>query len=285
MSSLDKNHEQANPPRLYFKLKNDLVFKRFFTQNTEHLKHLLESTVFIDEHIADLVIENTKEPDVRDKNIDFDIKLTALMAGKRKINLEIQNKRQIAWKERCLYYISRLVCQNNLTQGDDYSGLIPCYGVWFMGENILKSPSCHSIYKLMEENTGDFFPQLFIHIFELKKVFRDAYYQQRYERGALWLRLLNADKEEEMEDIAQKSEYMNRVVNDFNELGQDPELLELAQRRQECAYFNARDRQLERQEGRQEGILEIARSMKEEGLKIQTIAKCTGLTEDEIRAL
>ena len=46
-----------------------------------------------------------------------------------------------------------------------------------------------------------------------------------------------------------------------------------------------RGREIGREEGKAEGIEATAKAMKKEGIHPETIAKCTGLSVDEIKAL
>lgn len=115
-----------------------------------------------------------------------------------KINIEIQVKVSADWDKRQIFYLSKLYTAD-LHMGNDYTCLRPCIGISILDFNLNGRPEYHSIYRLTDAEGNLFSNMLEIHTIELKKKLAG---QNRVDD---WIRLFNAETEEDLDMIKTKN--------------------------------------------------------------------------------
>ena len=221
-----------------------------------------------------------------------------------KIIVEMQNKSQLHFKERALYYLSNAIVQQAEKGNEWRFGIKAVYGVFFMNFLFDSSVKLRTDVILADRDTGELFTDRMRQIFIALPLFQkeEEECENDFERWIYTLKNMETlkrmpfkarkavfEKLEEIADVASLSkEERERYENSVN-----------VYRTNLCVMDAAKEegREEGRQEGRQEGLeeglekgrqevrLANARSMKAEGFTNAVISKITGLSEDEIAAL
>ena len=152
----------------------------------------------------------------------------------------------------------------------------------------------HYCFRLLDERTGYRFPDLFeINTLELPKLPSKPDGTMLFN----WLKMFTARSKEEFDMVAKTSPEIATAVGVIMELSEDERTRLLAEAREKYrrdeearrddAYEDGEEKG--RQEGRQEGerhkALDIARSLLLEKIPFETVAKATGLSLEEVKAL
>lgn len=109
----------------------------------------------------------------------------------RKINIELQIRRLKHWDRRNLFYLAKMFTEDLLV-GEDYEKLKRCICISILDYNMDDGPEYHKIYRLKNQQGNEFSDLLELHIIELRKTLKGT------ERVDDWIRLLNAETEEEL---------------------------------------------------------------------------------------
>ena len=115
------------------------------------------------------------------------------------VNIEIQVNRETYFKERTLFYWSKLY-SDELGSGDDYGKLKQTICINIINFNLFDCEEYHSHFKILENDRGEQLTDKFaIHFFELKKVNKS----QKSSRQEDWLKLIDAETEGDLMAIQQ----------------------------------------------------------------------------------
>lgn len=270
----------------------DIGFKRIFGQEISKpvLLAFLNSLLEGEHHISDLqLLDKEQLGDSRDdRSLIYDI--FCEVEGGKHIIVEMQNKSQPFFKERSIYYLSRSISRQG-EPGDKwhYKDLKAVYLIAFLN------------FKLGNES-DDFRIDVGLMDMKRKKLFSD---KQRL----IYLQLPLFTKEvDDCETIFDKIIYVLKhmdVLNRMPWLAQEAVFQRLASIA-DVASLSKQERQaydedlrkyrdtvavmegqyLEgRAEGIEEGIMKVARNMKESGAGLADIVKFTGLNEEQIKLL
>jgi len=132
-----------------------------------------------------------------------------------------------------------------------------------------------------------------IHTFEMKKLPEFPESGEKNEKQFLWLSLIGADREEEVEMLATKSPVMKKAVGVLKKLSADEKARLLYESREKARFDEMARLHGARAEGLAEGEAigltkgrrEMAKQMLARGMDIGVISELTGLPEDEIGIL
>jgi predicted transposase/invertase (TIGR01784 family) len=103
-----------------------------------------------------------------EKNVMLDV--LARVPGYGRVNIEMQRTRQVAARERFLYYWAREYGRQ-LVRGDDYALLVPVISILWFDFVLARNTPFHSVYTLREAVTGEpYSPHQQIHTLELPKL-------------------------------------------------------------------------------------------------------------------
>ena len=172
------------------KLKLDIIFKRVFgNQKNDDIPR---------ESIKSVVINNVElAPQYLNQKFSrLDLKMN--IDGKI-VNIEIQVNRETHFKERTLFYWSKLY-SDELGSGEDYGKLKQTICINIINFNLFDCEDYHSHFKILENDRGEQLTDKFaIHFFELKKVNKS----RKGSRQEDWLKLIDAETESDLMAIQQ----------------------------------------------------------------------------------
>ena len=282
----------------------DWSFKRIF--GTENVKDILigflNAVLEGEQFITDIkYLNNELKPEkVEGKTILYD--LYCLTDKGEYIIVELQNKDEHNFKDRSLFYISRCIAEQG-TRGDEWNyKLHPVYGIFFLNFKLERSKDkdrnqSRTEVILADRETGeqfsDKFKEIFIELPRFNKTEEECV--SSYDQ---WIYILKNLETMDVIPFTERNAIFSRLEETASRLNMNED--ERVQYNDELKkyrdYFNqidfAKDSGLRegREEGRKEGIkqgeinkqLEIAVSMKADGLSIAMIQKYTGLSAETI---
>ena len=269
-------------------LTNDYVFRRIFgVKNTPALAEFLAA-------VLDITVEELGELTVNDPHLHRNRKggksneLDILVRSKSGeiVNVEVQVNPKPAFRERLAFMNSKLFAEQ-MKRGQEYETLRRTVTVVIADFDLIKeSKDCFHRFQWYNPMNGTSLTNAQeIDVLELIKLPKED------DGSALWkwMKFIKSGREDEMEELAKKSNAMQEVVHTLKEMSEDEYERRLAFQRDK----DERDRLAEISYGRYEGIEigearaknEIARSMKEYGDPIEKIADITGLSAEEIEKL
>ena len=208
------------------------------------------------------------------------------------IELQIVDKKNII--ERILYYWSRLYSRQ-IKSGEDYKILQKAIVILitdFKIEN-LEELDYHSRWKIMEDKQGKkiiLTQKLEIDIIELPKIIGK---EKEQDNLLDWLYFLENPKSERVTEKMKENENLKEAVKKLDNLSEDERMQRIADLRQKAImdekaiYEKGLEVGIEKgiMEGSQKEKIEIAKKMLELKIDKETIAKATGLTEQEIEKI
>ena len=204
------------------------------------------------------------------------------------IELQIVDKKNII--ERILYYWSRLYSRQ-IKSGEDYKILQKAIVILitdFKIEN-LEELDYHSRWKIMEDKQGKkiiLTQKLEIDIIELPKIIGK---EKEQDNLLDWLYFLENPKSERVTEKMKENENLKEAVKKLDNLSEDEKMQRIADLRQKAIMDEKAiyEKGLEKgiMEGSQKEKIEIAKKMLELKIDKETIAKATGLTEQEIEKI
>ena len=270
--------------------KNDLVFKRLFGAkgNEGILKDLLES--ILDIEIDSLVLDLNTEmlPDFYDgKQTRIDVR-TKLKDG-TEINIEIQSDPKKYSDDRCLQHWSKIY-SSTIRKGQNYTDAKKTICIWIIDGIVYDEiKDFHSKWKIKNNHNvnANRFDKLEFHILELKKVPNSVKLKPNKKNFWLWF-IDHTNKGlvdmacESNDKIREAREQLDKIMAD-EELWDKIRLQESFELDQNTSLANAKAEGMA--EGKHDEKLETAKNMLKLGFDIETIAKVTGLSAEEIEKL
>jgi len=280
-----------------FNRLNDLYFK--YLLGSEQRKNLTlnflnailskdDTSYFIDIEFVDKDIEPSY----------FDGKLSKLdirgkLNDKTQVDIEVQVCPYKYMAERSLYYWSKMYA-DQLAEGEDYKKLQRAITINLLNFDYLKNEApWHNTYHITNDVSGNWLTsQLEIHFLELPKFkMKDV---RTIRKAESWMAYFsNKLTKKEMEAIAVNNPVMQEVLKAESYFTQD----EINRRKYEQREKAIRDHysfiagaleegfEKGRAEGEKEKAMSIAKNLLALDLPMETIAKATGLSEQEIDKL
>lgn len=270
------------------KMKLDIIFKAIFSkeENEDLLHSFLSSILEIPyESIKKIIVQNSEvlPETVTGKFSRLDLKL---QVDDKLVNVELQVKNEPDFKDRVLFYWSKLY-SGELKSGDEYGDLKQSISINIINFNMFNCPEYHSLFKVMETTRHEIFSEkCAIHFFELKKVNKKVNKDNRME---LWLQLINAESEEELDMLKQTNvTEIQKAVMIIHKMSDDEKVQEAARLREKALHDEATALGHARREGLAEGRAEgraegIAEGRAEERAKLEANLRALGLSEEMIR--
>lgn len=277
------------------KAKLDIIFKKLFTDegNQHLLQAYLSDTLGIPyDSIENLVVLNSEiMPDsITEKYSRMDIRMKA---NGRLINVEMQIKDEGDYKDRSLYYLSKLY-SNQLKSGDGYGKLNQCISINVLNFILFDEwTDFHSSFRMREDKRNSVLTDNFIaHYFELKKIGKNF---DKNNKQELWLRLINAETEDELDMLQQTGvKSIQDAVVVLHKMSADEKTRELAEMREKALHIEATEKSYARAEGEAVGLKKGRAEGEAIGLKkgerkkeAEILAKMrkSGLSEEQIKAI
>jgi predicted transposase/invertase (TIGR01784 family) len=285
--------------KLKYTLKRDTMFKTLFARYPDLLKRLVAELLGIRfDSIGKFFVRNSETPPavMGDKFCKLDIAMTV---DGRRVNLEVQVEDEKDYRERSLHYWASDY-SSSLPSGGKYSDLPPTILISIVAFRLFACKEFHSEFRLLEVKRHEVLTdKMCMHYFELKKLPEVVNADDKLK---LWLSLFKADSDEELAKIqALGDPIMEQAIEAYRRVSVSDEFRELERMRERAKHNEAsalanaeargeakgkkEGRKEGRMEGRMAGIRQTAIAMKDEGIAVNTIAKVTGLTTDEIISL
>ena len=264
------------------KAKLDIIFKKLFTDegNQHILQAFLSDILEIPyESINNIIVLNSEimPENIIEKYSRMDIKMT--VDGNRLINVEMQIKDEGDYKDRSMYYLSKLY-GNQLKSGDGYGKLNQCISINVLNFILFDEwMDFHSSFRMREDKHNSVLTDNFIaHYFELKKIGKNI---DKNNKQELWLRLINAETEDELDMLQQTGvKQIQDAVVVLHKMSADEKTRELAEMREKALHIEATEKAHARAEGEAIGLKEGERRKEAE---ILANLKAMGLSEEQIK--
>lgn len=266
--------------------KYDIIFKKMFsdTNNIDLLKHFLANMLSLPiDSITEIEVTNPEiVPEMIDGKIgQMDIRLRL---NNSEVNVEMQLHSDTAFKERVLYYWSKLY-SGDLKESDTYSKLKKSISISIVNFNLFDCRNYHSVFKIKEDNRGELLTdKCEIHFFELKKTANELNCDDLTE---LWLQLIKADTEEAFNMLSNTQiPEIKKAVNVIREMSEDEKVREMVRLREKTMRDEASRMEDARNEGIAEGMTKgIAQGIAQERANIIKRMREVGVDEETIRKM
>ena len=268
--------------------KLDIIFKKIFTENADMLHEFIADILDIpSESIKEIIIKNQElspdNPEGKFSRLDLNLKVDDSL-----VNVEIQLKGELDFRDRALFYWSKLYT-SELKSGDVYGNLKKAITINIINFNMFDGADYHTEIVTAIKGTDKIYSDKFsMHFFELKKVNQKVNPNNRRE---LWMQFLNADSEEDFEMLKETNvPIINKAVRVIYDLSEDTRIREAARIREKALHDEASALANAKNEGRAEGIAQgIAQGMiagRAEGeASIIAKMKAFGMSEEQIKAI
>lgn len=277
----------------------DVGFKRIFGQEVSKdlLIDFLNDLLVDERHIKDIrFLDKELLPEFEgDRGVIYDIYCTD-ENGDHFI-VEMQNKQQINFKERTLFYLSHAITRQGERGAEWMFDLKAVYGVFFMNFALKDAPrKLRTDIVLADRETHETFSDklrfIFIELPSFKKTEEEC--ENDFERWIYVLRNMDTlsrlpfkarkavfEKLEQIVDIAALTKEERMRYDESIKVYRD-HLATIAYAKTEGRAEGIAEG---RAEGRMEGVLQTARNLKSMGLAMDVIKQATGLSAEEIEAL
>lgn len=273
--------------------KNDFVFKLLFGSKNKHSKELL--THFLNDFfqvpegqsLSNIYLQNPhfKKQHLSDKASILDIK--AQIPGTGVINIEMQLENQYNMDKRSLFYCAKMIAEQ-LDEGDNYKKLRKTTTINLLNFNYFNHPNYHSTYHLTEKKTGIHYPDILqLHFIEMKrfKQIQNEGNINENDRLAKWIEFLINEDDSQWAILASKDPIIKKAVERLGIISQNPENRRDYEIRQKALKDITTMKEGAREEGREQGKVEVAIKLLCKGIGIDVISETTGFTKDEILEL
>ena len=207
--------------KLEYTLMNDYLFHVVMQRNEKVLRGLIGSLLSLtQDEIVSVELKNPIVPGqaVGDKEIILDLMI--ILNGERFLNIEMQVNKQKYWEERSLIYL----CRNfdNLSQGDNYSKVMPCLHIGIIDFDLFEGMSeFYSRYRIRNIRDGRIYTDKFgINVLNLKCIGNATDDDKENELDA-WARLFKAKTWEEIKMIASQHDFAKEAANSIYAVSSD----------------------------------------------------------------
>ena len=202
------------------KPKIDFAFKEIMG-DSEVRKGFLSAVLKINpESIKETKIIDTflRKKHKKDKLGILDVRI--LMDNGTEIDVEIQLIKFIAWEDRTLFYVSKMITEQ-IKEGEDYSKIKKCIHIGVLDFVLFKDTGeFYSSFHLMEDNRHTVYSdKIEFHVIELPKLPEEL--KENSSDLLLWAKFLNAEKKEEFEMLAKKNMYIEKAYDRLQVISMD----------------------------------------------------------------
>jgi predicted transposase/invertase (TIGR01784 family) len=227
------------------------------------------------ELLKDMIFDKTGRLDVRAKTADG-----------MQIDIEVQINNRKNMDKRTLFYWGKLFLEG-IKQGEDYVKLVKVVTVNILDFNFLDIARFHSTYHLWDDQEDYLLTDLIeIHFIELPK-FR-LFEPKDIKKNPLhrWLKFFDKKiTEDELKELVEMDSAIKKAEKKLEYISCDEDALALYRAREDSAHERANLYYSGKTDGKIEGKLEDAKNMLSENISPELIARITGLSMEEIKAL
>lgn len=290
-------------------LKNDLVFKIFFTRkgNEKYLISFLEAVLNIKISKIEIIPEASLGfTNTKDKWSRIDIK--ANIDNKKIVNIEMQLATDIEMARRTVYYGARLIA-DQLKEGDKYSEIKSVILINILNFNLLETEEYHTETITVAKSNREYelINDVTYHFIELPK-YRKAKINKE-DKLAGWLAIIDSKDWGRIEMAKEIDQIFEDAIMEIEAILNNKQLRAIidsrndAKREEASALAYAREKGLKLgieegtkigiekgieqgfKEGKKEEKTIIAKEMLKLKVEIDIIIKSTGLSEEDIEEL
>ena len=283
---------------VYINILTDFGFKRIFgsEENKDILISFLNACLSgLSEPITELEFLPTEQLGMRpsEKRVVFDLYCKS-QCGEHFI-IELQRSPQHFYADRSISYVSRIISRE-LRRGDKRYRIPKVYSINILDFDAdeFKSRAGYFWPVRLKDADNEIFSEKFTLIFiELNKFAARNKSQELSDELQQWLYLLKNISKMEAPDQRLQQDVFRRVFEncEYSKLdvmekeNYQKSVLEYEDVQDAMRYAQERGEEEGFEKGKMEGKMEIARTMLDNKVAVQTIAKYTGLTEEEILSL
>ena len=277
----------------------DVGFKRIFGQeiNKDLLIDFLNALLDGERQVKDIKFLNKELLPIfeSDRGLIYDVYCTD--ENGEQFIVEMQNKEHVNFRERTVYYLSQAISRQGEKGVDWKFDLKAVYGVFFLNFSMTNLPrKLRTDIVLADRDTHEQFSDKMRYIFIELPLFtkEEDECETDFERWIYVLKNMETlqrlpfkarkavfEKLEQIVDIAGLSKEDRLKYDESIKVYRD----QLAVMEYERLQGEARGEARGLVKGRAEGKIDVARSMKADGMPIETIARYTGLTPESIERL
>ena len=282
--------ETTNPTIKILPPKSDVVFKMLFgdERNKDILIDFLKAILNLSEEEYEYITitdPHLKREKIKDKLGIVDVKLTS--ASGKIIHIEIQVLEQEEIPERVTYYNAKMLTAQ-LKSGEEFDTLQKTISILITDFEIIEDKrKYHYAFELIDKETGVKFTDLIeIHTLELQKIPKETDNTAEYD----WLQFLNAESEEALDMIAERSPAINKAVVEVKRLSQSERAQMIYEDRQKAIHDENSRIKSALKKGRSEAEkkayedkIDMVKEMLSDKEPMSKIMKYSKLTEKEIK--
>lgn len=230
-------------------LKEDYAFKEVFSRENVRKQFLSDVLEIPLENIRTVRITNSflrrQYRWQKEGIIDMSLELNDDTC----VDLELQVRSQKYWYKRQLFYLARMYA-GSLHTGQNYDGLRKCISIGILDFKLTQDRRYHTKYTLRSEDGSQYPDLLEIHTIELGKELSRG--------GAVddWIRLFNAESEEDLAMIGSKNLGIREAIEALRELSLGRKLRYIFEMREKARRDRWAEDEFVRDEGRAEGRAE-----------------------------
>ena len=264
----------------FYGLKYDIVFKKLFVEHNDLLKEFISDMLDIPfEEIGEVVVEN---PDLIPDEVDGKYSRLDIRANisKQIINIEMQVAGTESYDKRAMYYWSGIY-HGQLKKGQSYSELKKTVSMNILAYNqFAECEDYHSKYVLYDVAHKSELPDILeLHFFEIQK----AMEEQSRDKKHLWLKLINAESTEDLDNLAGNSseKFVQKGVKAVGAMNANTDFKTIVRMREEAMLEKISQLKEAEKKGKNEGRIEgltegmekAAAFMRNQGLPEEIIQK------------
>ncbi|MDR0904539.1 MAG: Rpn family recombination-promoting nuclease/putative transposase [Ruminococcus sp.] len=265
------------------KPSNDAIFKLLFVQNIDLLQDFLSNALDMPfDDFRDITIMN---PELSGIVAGEKISVLDILVNKpdgTKLNIEMQNCDEGDFKERSVYYCSKLFIKNFLA-GQSYNELPKTICINILQFTLFKKAGykCSAFPTITEtaEAITDLWQILY---FQLPKL-DDEIKREKAQHILEWLKFFTVKTKEDIKVMKEtsKDEYVIKALEKVELMNEDEKTRRLAEAREEAIL---REKWI-LGAAKREAVFDVVRNMFSLGLSTDIIAKSTGVPLSEIAKL
>lgn len=265
----------------------DFVFKYIFgsQQHKRALVSFLSAVLRLPkEELEGLEILNSEliKNHKKDKKGVLDVRVKT--KDGKEIDIEVQIIDSGYMAERTLFYWSKMYTQQ-LESGLDYTHLKKCITINIVDFDVTPLKKLSSVYHIFEDETKfKLTDVLEIHFLELRKLYNSEIPKDENDPLVMWMEFIDG-KREVIDVLSKKNDDINYAYDLLKIISKDKK----ARMEYEARLAAIRDEMtrlhVAKEEGKQEGKIEVAENLINLELDVNTIIKATGLTEEEIERI
>ncbi|MEI0605382.1 Rpn family recombination-promoting nuclease/putative transposase [Brachyspira pulli] len=251
---------------------------------------VLEDLGFEEVHNLHIINPHNLPENINLKESVLDVK--AITKSNKKIIIEIQLSGNIDFLKRIYYYISRNIV-SEVDEKEPYDIISEVISINFVNFNMdfNDEGKPHRCFKLIDiENPNVVLDMVQMHILEVprfKNILSNSNIEDMKRKGILsWIEFFTAkDLDKVKEELKEANYIMDKVINKYERFISSEDEMEVYNARDAFLYGQKLMLKREREEGRREEQIAIAKKFKNSGIDINIISENTGLSIEEINKL